>query len=316
MKLETVPFILLALLPLASCGAPAGEPAPHFIAVGMLGSVYLSPDGYSWSGNVGPGGLNLYGVAYGGGTIVAVGDSSTVHHSTDGRTWTQASSPPAGPVTLYGVAYGNSRFVAVSFGGGAFYSADGDVWTSAAAPPSGTGDTDTLRAVVYGDNEFVAVGDANTAHLSDSTGNVWGVDSNPGTTTTSALGGVAWSGSRYVVAGNFGVACWSTTGTTWSADTFTLTDHLMNVTYADGQFRAVSNGGYVFNSADGTSWSAGFGPGSPNEFYAIAYGSGRYVVVGSLNLDTAAYWSTDGTNWNPSQSVSGVPNLFAIAYIP
>jgi hypothetical protein len=210
------------------------------------------------------------------------------------------------------VTYGGDRFVAVGFSGTVFWSIDGDIWNAAANPPGGP---DPLRDVVYADGYFMAVGDNGSAHKSTADASTWCADSNPAG-SANGFTGVAYGGTHVVIAGTFGESYWSNNGTAWSADTFTAADHLQDVVYADGQFNAVSNSGHVFHSADGTAWDAGFGPGLPNEFYNIAYGNGRYVTVGSLNGDTVAYWSSDGTTWNASESVTDVPILYAIAYLP
>jgi hypothetical protein len=53
----------------------------------------------------------LYGVAYGNGLFVAVGDGGTILTSPNGVSWTEQASGTSN--SLYGVAYGNGTFVAV-----------------------------------------------------------------------------------------------------------------------------------------------------------------------------------------------------------
>jgi len=191
------------------------------------------------------------------------------------------------------------------------------VWTASTTAPrdTGGGDTDALNDVIYGTDFFVTVGEDGSAHKSLADASVWGADTSPGI-DTHPLTGIAYDGNHTVIVGTYGESYWSNDALNWSLDTFTEADHLQDVVYANNQFSAVSNAGRVFHSATGALWDAGFGPGFPNEFYNIAYGSGRYVTVGSLNGDTVAYWSSDGTTWNASQTVSGVWNLFGIAYLP
>lgn len=93
-----------------------------FVAVANNGQVLTSPDGINnWTVySASSGALNA--VSYGGGTWLAVGATSggTAYVSTDGKTWTNASSYlPSGLYSgaLNGVAYGNSSFIAVGDSG-------------------------------------------------------------------------------------------------------------------------------------------------------------------------------------------------------
>ena len=56
----------------------------------------------------------LYGVTYGNGLFVAVGDDGAILASPDGVTWTARTLGGKG---LHGVTYGNGLFVAVGPGG-------------------------------------------------------------------------------------------------------------------------------------------------------------------------------------------------------
>jgi hypothetical protein len=57
----------------------------------------------------------LYGVTYGNGLFVAVGDDGAILTSPDGVTWTRRTSSTINP--LYGATYGNGTFVAVGLYG-------------------------------------------------------------------------------------------------------------------------------------------------------------------------------------------------------
>ena len=129
------------------------------------GIIYRSNRGYStaaWgpiysSPNV------LYGVAYGTGTWVVVGDSNIVIRSTDSTSWT--TSTGAMPGCLWAdIAYGNGKFVAIGnttidgvFQGAIMYSTDaGLTWTK-----GNPGTKNVLRSIAYSPdlNIFAAVGD-------------------------------------------------------------------------------------------------------------------------------------------------------------
>ena len=76
---------------------------------------------------------DLYHVTWGNGRFVAVGDDMTVRHSTDGISWTPASSLPSAPggkvPTFYDVLWADDRFVAGGDYGLCMVSTDGDTWT-------------------------------------------------------------------------------------------------------------------------------------------------------------------------------------------
>jgi hypothetical protein len=69
----------------------------------------------SWTARTSGTGNDLFGVAYGNGTFVAVEDDGAILTSPDGVTWTAWASGTSND--LFGVAYGNGRFVAVGRGG-------------------------------------------------------------------------------------------------------------------------------------------------------------------------------------------------------
>ena len=69
----------------------------------------------------------LYGVTYGNGLFVTVGQSGTILTSPDGTSWTERTSGTSNK--LYGVTYGNGLFVTVGYSGTILTSPDGNSWT-------------------------------------------------------------------------------------------------------------------------------------------------------------------------------------------
>lgn len=106
---------------------------------------------------------NLFGIAWGSGTFVAIGtvtDGSQDYAmvtSPDGVTWTAVTSG----VTqgLWGIASSGSEFVAAGSQGAVATSPDGMNWTLVAGVPAHDED---LRAVTYANGSFIAVGDGGT----------------------------------------------------------------------------------------------------------------------------------------------------------
>ncbi|MEY2879871.1 MAG: hypothetical protein RLZZ15_2251, partial [Verrucomicrobiota bacterium] len=100
-----------------------------------------------------PGGSFLWGVASGGGLLVAVGTAGKILTSTDGQIWTTRSSGTT--EWLVGVTSAAGKFVVVGDKGTILVSSDAVTWTRAAA----SGTTQRLNNVAFGDNRFVAVGE-------------------------------------------------------------------------------------------------------------------------------------------------------------
>ena len=91
-----------------------------------------------------PGG-NLFGVTYGNGHFVTVGDSGTILTSTDGGSWKGHTSGISD--RLDGVTYGNGLFVTVGYWGSSgiiFTSPDGITWTERTS-----GISENLYGVTY-----------------------------------------------------------------------------------------------------------------------------------------------------------------------
>ena len=107
-----------------------------FLIVGRIGYVFISSDGTNWSGMQAgaatPGGgisyNDRYGVAYGDGTFVSVGEmnlGSDILSSLDGVTWTRRKSIVSN--VLYYVAYVNHSFMVGSGSNDVLQSARDDV---------------------------------------------------------------------------------------------------------------------------------------------------------------------------------------------
>lgn len=155
------------------------------------GGIMTSPDGITWTLRAGVGGGGFTGIAYGNGTYVATktGSPGTMvisydgitwldattgissltvffangifttgkHYSTDGFTWSAASSPNF-PVKI---TYGNGYFMAVTDTEIKYlYSTNGINWT-ADTPPN----LSNFKGVAFGLNRFVSVGSGGTNRI-------------------------------------------------------------------------------------------------------------------------------------------------------
>lgn len=228
-----------------------------------------------------------WGVAYGGGRYVAVGEgTNSIAWSWDGITWTIGA---ASGVTNFGtrgrgICYGEipgigGRWVAVGVGTNSIiYSDDGLTWSIPAHGVTATGVFTTgAYGVCWDGTKFWAVGEGTNTLASSPDGIIWtgygqagdgGANHSPFSTRGN---GIAFNGTQYVAVGTGGmVIAYSADGLTWTSAAAVV----------------------PFTTGNGVCWGAPVGnivaPGT-----AIAP---RWCVVGIGASHTIAY-STDGINW-------------------
>ncbi len=145
----------------------------QFVAVGgtygQLSETWIvtSPDGITWTGRVPSAGGILVSVLWNGSRFVAVGNPESIGTSEDGVTWVLRKYSTAS--ALRSVAWSGTEFAAVGYGPWVsgellLSSPDGVAWASDA---SDAGQTLVLNSVVYGNTQFIAVGDGGDILMSD-----------------------------------------------------------------------------------------------------------------------------------------------------
>jgi hypothetical protein len=246
-----------------------------YLSVGAGGKIIaMTPSSSAaWTEQTSNNTSDLFAIANNGaGTTVVTGDSNTIIFSTDGATWTPATSVPTPTAALYGVAHGYSTtlatnvFVAVGAAGKLLYSADyGVTWL--AGNCVGTGCTADLKAVTYGGLDsttgygvFVAVGQN-------------------GTMLTS-LDGITWTSDGKT---------WSLDGTTWTSPPPTAT--LNAVTYSYGRrFVAVADDGSIYYSeyGAGAAWTRAVAPDGTALNAVAAGGLYDFAAVGAGGVNKYA----------------------------
>lgn len=89
---------------------------------------------------------DLYGVTWGGGKYVAVGNGGNILYSNDGITWTHVEGSPLSSGTdLKDITWGYNYFVAVGEWASVIYSGDGVAWTEVVTTQTGTLNSVTSR---------------------------------------------------------------------------------------------------------------------------------------------------------------------------
>lgn len=216
-----------------------------YVAVGNSSTIITSIDGITWV-SVDVGDLpsaELKGICWGmisdtEGYFIAIGSEGTILYSSDGEVWnvvdwSEHPEFPAGPeLNLNDIFYADGKYIAVGAVG-----AVGDVVGSIivltfplgeTVPSIEIADPDypvlpvALNGITYGNNQYVAVGDAGTILVSVD-GLSWSVPNPPGTTSDD-LNEVTWSYNRFMAVGDNKIVT-SENGNSWvvvNSDSFTL----------------------------------------------------------------------------------------------
>ena len=268
------------------------------MAVGSQGTILHSSDGDSWTVASSTADW-LRGVTWNGERFVAVG--SHIVHSTDGEQWS-AATDPATSISLQNVAWGAGRFVAVS--GVLVHSSDGDTWTEASDSPA-TAPLPTLTAVAWGGSLFVTGG----ATLLSNDGLEWTEGREHSQTHD-----IIWIGTHFVSVG-YAIET-SSNGNDWryqGSTPFTLEGvaYSGKDSFDGGRFVAVgyeylgdriSVGAIVYGSDAGNLMRVSFS--APLEqLNAVVWNGKRFVAVGDQGT---IVHSVDGIAW--SAAATGTSN--------
>jgi hypothetical protein len=232
-----------------------------FLSVGGFQSgVAISQDGVSWtqtyrSPNTGPQ-FDSRSVAYGNGTFVVVGQTttgsgiSTYATSTNGITWTNRTTITSR--AWNSIAYGNGLFVAVS-GGYIATSSDGITWSESTR-------SGEWQNVSFLNNLFLAVA-SNNIIITSPDGITWTERSTP---VSARWKSSTYGDGKFVVVpsgDNFStfstnIAITSPDGITWTQRTLPTAASWRSVTHGNGLFVAMARSSdFYATSPDGITWT-------------------------------------------------------------
>jgi hypothetical protein len=265
----------------------------------------------SWTAVSNPkfGANSIYGITYGDGKFVAVGNNGKAAYSTDGINWTAVANTTFGTNYINAVAYNGGKFIAVGGIGKAAYSADGTTWTAVSDPKFGEGD---IFDITYGGGKFVAVGVSGKAAYSTDGINWTAVENT--TFGTNSINGIAYGSGNFAAVGSNGKAAYSTDGITWTAVAYSTSD-ILDITYGGGKFVAGGNTSSIKYSTDGITWTAVDNAAVAGNILSIAYGGGKFVAVANTTASGNASYSTDGINWTAvANTAFGTNYINDIAY--
>ena len=170
-----------------------------------------------------------------------------------------------------------------------------DTWTQGSPSPT----QNSLRCVVYGGGQFVAVGDGG-AIVTSPHGTDWVLRLSG---TQNNLFGIAYGEGRFVAVGDTGTVVTSDDAVNWFEEQSGTTNGLSAIAFGNGQFVSVGydsagNNGTILTSSDGVIWLSRRS-GATNSLEEIAFGNGQFVAAGGNGTVLA---SADGVNWTQHQS--------------
>ena len=253
----------------------------------------------------------LYGVTYGNGLFVAVGDAGGILVLSDGLSWSEVTG------------YHRSAIRAITCSDG-FYVASGQPMNR--GTPNFFPD---FTSLVSSNGVDWVVSTTNLPTMNDLAGygRVFvGVSGGCIYTTTNGFGwttncvspntlrGVGCAKGKFVAVGDGGRIYTSANGFDWSDHSVATAGNFNCVAYGNGQY--VAAGSVVAASADGVSWSLSL-TNPPATFGRLVYANGLFVAaayIGSSYPPTGEILSSaDGMNWQLRYS-SGGATITGVAY--
>jgi hypothetical protein len=201
-------------------------------------------------------------------------------------------------------------FVAVGYGGRTVRSIDdGATWTDdQSLEAMGGDDKYLLRTVLYGNNEFVALG---WRVMKSPDGKTW---DDRGETIGQWIGSAVYEGTGYVAIGGYGLRATSSDAVSFQHhDIDTVASHahdgLAFGAYQGGRFVAANDDGQRTYSSDGKTWMHGSGADTLKTS-EVAFGNGVFVGVGGGDVVVS---KDGGATWAAAQqlAVAGQGLVFA-----
>jgi len=264
-----------------------------FVAVGAYGTILSSPDGKTWS-HVDSGTLaTLWGVAFGNGRFVAVGDG-TILASSNSLDWTASASGLLAGNDMEGITFGSGIFVGFS-SDTIFISTNGQDWASNAPGFE-------MESVVYGQGVFEASGaGTNTSEFFESSDGIhWTAANEQSISSGLIYGGLLFFANGYFATSTANVV--STDGLNWSSQDYPSINTML--AFVDGEF-IIPSTGYTYTSANFSRWTthpSNLIAGGPGAWNPGAYAAGMFVTYGQITSDYSPsplhlLYSTNGMNW-------------------
>ncbi len=239
--------------------------------------IRTSTDGITWitrnSGSATT--SDIYSITYGNGVYVYVGQNGLAGTSTNGTTWTTATSGIT--TAINDVKYGTGKFVFVGNSNQIGTSTDGTTWTTSTTLFAGQ-----HNKLIYANGLFIVGGQNGT--LGTSTDAVTWTAITSG--TSSNINALAYGNGMYVYAGNNGAFATSTDAITWSTGTSHTSSNIQDLKYGNGRFVYVGDNGLMRTSTNLRILNYSDTFDAENNFYLPKITKSNYTVVPQSGSET------------------------------
>lgn len=259
-----------------------------FTFAGEEGIVYTSSDGIEWTYRNSETIRTLFSMVSVGEDIYCAGLAGMISYlpkEGDGRAITMGIANP-----VYDFATNGSSIICV---GGNSYSRTVIKIENNEIPFDTTfKSTPCLKAIAYGNDKYVAVGDYGTIGTSVD-GESW-VDQSSGTNLS--LLDIIYDGSKFLAVGDYGSILLSSDGETWTSGTSGVTKLLNSIaSNNNGKYVCVGEGGLILSSSDGETWEVQAERMIASSLNKVKFVNGHFMAVG---VNGTIIKSDNGVDWS------------------
>lgn len=249
-----------------------------YILVGEGGSIYYSINATQWTKQPIVTNNTLNDIIYANDRFVIVGDNGTILTSFDGENWAERSSGVSSD--LNAIMYVEEKYIVVGNNGTVLSSSDTGVW-DLKTTNTNYNLNDIIFAkntyIAVGDYGTI-ISSVNSNSWSILTSNT--VENLYTVATDESLSASA-ENSRIVVGGANGTVLMSLNADSWAVQISpTAGTAIMGMTFYNSQFVLVGTSSLIMTSTDGVSWTSKFSQGV-NDWYSVHYLNNKYFCLGS-----------------------------------
>lgn len=269
--------------------------AGQFVASGSAQSIWTSVDGSTWTERTSFMSPAFECLTYGSGKFVGI--NNWIYWSTDALSWNVVAWPPS--LSSRGLVYGNGLFVATGpiFPLWFFTFDDNLQYIESSLAPSSL-----VNDIVYGSNQFVAVGQ-NGLILTSADGRDWKCRS-----AGCFLEHLATSATAFVGLSSSNIAT-STDAILWTTHPTFITNALASIVVGHNKAVAVGTSGAVLSSTNMEKWT--YQHITTNDLLSVTYGNDTFVATGRQGTVLA---STNGSEWIVSNVGRPTSDLVAVSF--
>jgi hypothetical protein len=214
---------------------------------------------------------------------------------------------------LYDIVWNGSVFCAGGSSGKIFTSPDGITWTERTQLTTTAWGTYSVGCMAWNGSKFIiGASDGNYTLATSPDGITWTVQSGFNSSTgVYQPKAIVWSGSKLVIAGDFGTA-YSTDGITWTksgSTGFTFGNSPACIGWNGSVFFIGGTQGNNATSPDGATWTLRTSFGSNSNIYLVETIGSTFLLVwyfttGAGAINAVVSTSTDGINWTSRQTAA------------